>query len=292
MAERIIIGLERRGIDADIIATTGPREASRLGLEAARSRVDLVIAAGGDGTVHEVANGLLKAYSQGVDGPVLGVLPVGTGNDFAKLIGPLKDIERSLDILVDGQLRRLDACTAEWGENRHWFVNAARTGLDVDVVRRIVRAQGRPSPAIIKYLGAVLKSLIRYKAIPLRIRLDDRIIEQKVTIIVAGNGRCVGGGFWVCPQAEPDDGRFDICMVDEVSYLGALVPLARVMRGKHEGHPKVKMYQAREVEIEAMGAAPLFFQLDGELHEPPDARTLTLRVHPGALPVMTARATG
>jgi YegS/Rv2252/BmrU family lipid kinase len=291
MAERIIIGLERRGIEADVVATTAPREASRLGLEAARSRVDLVIAAGGDGTVHEVANGLLKALSQGVDGPALGVLPVGTGNDFAKLIGPLKDLDRSMDILVDGELRRLDACTAEWDDVRHWFVNAAGTGLDVDVVRRIVRAQGRPSPAIIKYLGAVLKSLVRYRAIPLRIRLDDHVIEQKVTIVVAGNGRCVGGGFWVCPQAQPDDGRFDICMVDEVSYLGALAPLARVMRGKHEGHPKVKMYQASEVEIEARGAAPLFFQLDGELHEPPNARRLTLRVHPGALPVMTERAT-
>ena len=292
MAERIIIGLERRGIEADIVATTAPREASRLGLEAARSRVDLVIAAGGDGTVHEVANGILKALSQGVDGPALGVLPVGTGNDFAKLIGPLKDLDRSMDILVNGELRRLDACTAEWDDTRHWFVNAAGTGLDVDVVRRIVRAQGRPSPAIIKYLGAVLMSLVRYKAIPLRIRLDDQVIEQKVTIVVAGNGQCVGGGFWVCPQAQPDDGRFDICMVDEVSYLGALGPLARVMRGTHEGHPKVKMYQAREVEIEAMGAAPLFFQLDGELHEPPNARTLTLRMHPGALPVMTQRATG
>lgn len=292
MVERIIVGLERRGIEARVVATTAPREAARLGREAALEDVDLVVAAGGDGTVHEVANGLLTALAAGVEGPVLGILPIGTGNDFAKLVGPLDDLDRSLDILVDGNLRRLDACTAEWGGASHWFVNAAGTGLDVDVVRRMLRARHGRAPAIIKYLSAVLRSLVRYEAIPLRIRLDDRVIERDVTIIVAGNGRCVGGGFWVCPGAEPDDGRFDICIVDRVSFLGALAPLARVMRGKHEGHAKVKMYRAREVEIEAMGPDPLFFQLDGELHEPPDTRSLTLTVRPGALPVMAERTTG
>ncbi len=292
MAERIIVGLESRGIDADLVATTAPREASRLGLEAARSRVDLVIAAGGDGTIHEVSNGLLRALAQGVDGPVLGVLPVGTGNDFAKLVGPLKDLDRSMDLLVEGELRRFDACTARWGEGEHWFVNAAGTGLDVDVVRRIMNTRGRSSTGVLTYLSAVLKSLFQYEAIPLRIRMDDTIIEQDVMIIVAGNGRCVGGGFYVCPSAEPDDGRFEICIVDKVSYWGALVPLAKVMRGTHEGHSKVTMYQATEVEIEAMGEESLFFQLDGELHEPPHARSLLLRLHPGALPVMAERSRG
>lgn len=286
MAERIIIGLERRGIEADLVATTAPREAVRLGLEAARSRVDLVIAAGGDGTVHEVCNGLLKALGQGIDGPVLGVLPVGTGNDFAKLVGPLKDLERSLDILVDGELRRFDACTASWDEADHWCVNAAGTGIDVEVVREIVKKRGRSSPAVVKYLSAVLKALVSYEAIPLRIRMDDQVVERDAMIVVAANGRCVGGGFWVCPAAKPDDGRFDICIVNELSYVGALGVLPRIMRGAHENHSKVEMYRAKVVEIEALGPDPLFFQLDGELHEPPAARSLKLRMWPAALPVM------
>ncbi len=290
MSERIIVGLERRGIDADLVATTAPREASTLAIEAARARFDLVIAAGGDGTVHEVSNGLLRALAQGVDGPTLGVLPVGTGNDFAKLVGPLDDLERSMDILLNGELRRFDACTAEWNDHAHWFVNAAGTGIDVDVTRYIIRKRGRPSPAVWKYLTAVLRSLLTFRAIPLRIRLDDRVIEQKVMIVVAANGRCVGGGFWVCPRAEPEDGRFDICVIDEVSILGAMLPLAKVMRGKHESHPKVHTYRSRTVTFEATGDDPIFFQLDGELHEPPDARSLTFRMHPGALPVMTEKA--
>jgi YegS/Rv2252/BmrU family lipid kinase len=291
MSERIIVGLERRGIDADLVSTTAPREAMTLALEATRARVDLVIAAGGDGTIHEVSNGLLTGLSQGIDGPALGVLPVGTGNDFAKLVGPLDDIDRSMDVLVGGELRRFDACTAEWTGNTHWFVNAAGTGIDVDVTRYIIRKRGRPSPAVWKYLSAVLRSLVTFRAIPVRIRLDDQVIEQKVMIVVAANGRCVGGGFWVCPSAEPDDGRFDICLIDEVSILGAMVPLARVMRGTHESHPKVHSYRSRTVTFEATGDDPIFFQLDGELHEPPDARSLTFRMHPHALPVMTEKAT-
>lgn len=286
LEEEILVGLEHRGIEADLVATTAAREGLRLGLEAARARVDLVIAAGGDGTVHEVANGLLTALSQGIDGPVLGVLPIGTGNDFAKLVGPLNDLERSMDILVEGAVQRFDVGVAEWGDRRHWFDNAAGTGIDVEVVRQIFRKRAKRENAMLKYLKAVLKSLVSYEAIPLRVRMDDTIIERDTMIIVAATGRSVGGGFYVTPDAEPRDGLFDICVVNELSFLGALPVLARVLRGAHTRHGKVEMYRAAEVEIEALGRDPLFFQLDGELHEPPDARRLKLRVEPSALPVM------
>jgi diacylglycerol kinase (ATP) len=286
LSEHILVGLERRGVRAEMVATTVPREATRLGLEAARAGVDLIIAVGGDGTVHETANGLLRALSQGVDGPVLGVLPVGSGNDFAKLVGPVDDLERSMDILVDGRVRRLDAARAIWPGANHWFVNAAGTGIDVEVVRQILRKRGRATPSVARYLSAVLRALVHYKAIPLRIRMDDQVVERDTMIIAVANGRCIGGGFWICPKAEPDDGRFDICIVNRVSYLGALRTLPMIMRGTHERHPKVEMHRAKHVEIEALGSDSLFFQLDGELHEPPAARTLTLEVLPSALPVM------
>jgi diacylglycerol kinase (ATP) len=286
MGERIIVGLERRGIEVQLVATTAAREAVRMALEAARARVDIVVAAGGDGTVHEVANGLLTALGQGVDGPVLGVLPVGTGNDFAKLIGPLDDLEASLDILRDGEVRRFDAGLARWNGGEHWFDNAAGTGIDVEVVRQILQKRRRSSHPFMKYLMGGLRALVRYRAIPLRVRMDDRTVERSTMIIAIANGRCVGGGFWICPAAEPMDGRFDICIVNRVSYLGALRAIPLIMRGRHEKHPKVEMYRAKKVEIEALGPQPLFFQLDGELHEPPEARSLTLEIRPAALPVL------
>jgi diacylglycerol kinase (ATP) len=287
MSEHILVGLERRGIEATMVATTVPREGVRLGLDAARNGVDLVVAAGGDGTVHEVANGLLRALAEGVEGPTLGVLPVGSGNDFAKLVGPLGDLDASMDILVHGHHRRFDAAHASWDGAEHWFVNAAGTGIDVEVVRQILRKRGRSTPGVGRYLSAVLRALVRYRPIRLHIRLDDVSLERDTMIIAVANGRCIGGGFWVCPAAEPDDALFDICIVNRVSYLGALRAIPMVLRGTHEKHPKVEMHRAREVDIEVLGPDPLFFQMDGELHEPPKVRRLALRILPDALPVMT-----
>ena len=285
-ADAILVGLERRGIQADVVATAAPGQASALARDAAREGVDIVVAAGGDGTVHEVANGLLEAFAEEIEGPVLGILPVGTGNDFAKLVGPLKQLDRSLDILAAGSVRHMDACRALWGDRARWFVNAGGTGIDVEVVRQIIRRRGGRTPAVATYLGAVLIALVRYRAVPLRIKMDDRMVESDTMIVAAANGRCIGGGFWVCPRAEPDDGRFDICIVKRMSYWEALRAIPLILRGVHERHPKVEMHRATRVEIHAMGDDPLFFQLDGELHEPPDARTLVLEMLPGALPVL------
>lgn len=285
--DAVVVGLERRGIQADVVATTAPGQASALARDAAREGVDIVVAAGGDGTVHEVANGLLDAFTEDIEGPVLGILPVGTGNDFAKLVGPLKQLDRSLDILAAGTVRHMDACRALWGDQARWFVNAGGTGIDVEVVRQIIRRRGGRIPAVATYLGAVLIALVRYRPIPLRIRMDDRVVESDTMIVAAANGRCIGGGFWVCPRAEPDDGRFDICIVKRTSYWEALRAIPLILRGVHERHAKIEMHRATRVEIQAMGDDPLFFQLDGELHEPPDARTLVLEMLPGALPVLT-----
>lgn len=287
-AEAIRVGLERRGMDARIVATAAPREAASLALEAAREGVDVVVAAGGDGTVHEVANGLLRAREEGVDGAVLGVLPVGTGNDFAKLIGRARGLDGWLDVLSIGTPRAFDAGRARWDGASHWFVNGGGTGIDVEVVRQFVRRRGGKGPAVWKYLSAVLRALVRYRPIPLRIRLDGRVIEGETMMIAATNGRCIGGGFWVCPDAEPDDGRFDICIVSRTSLMESLRALPMILRGTHAKHPRIQMHRAVTVEIEPLGPDPLFFQLDGELHEPADARRLTFEIVPGALPVLTA----
>lgn len=313
-ARAILVGLERRGIQADMVSTTAPREAERLAHEAVAEGVDVVIAAGGDGTVHEVAQGLLSALREegpgeggsreggpgegagrdrwggsreggaGAGGPALGILPIGTGNDFAKLVGPLDDLEAALDVIGVGHGRRMDACRATWSGAAHWFVNAGGTGIDVEVVRQLMRR--RVGPGVVTYLAALLRALIRYRAIPLRIRMDDTVVETETMIVAAGNGRSVGGGFWLTPDAEPDDGRFDICIVRRTSYMESLRVLPLILRGRHGKHPKVEMHRAKRVEIQALGPDPLFFQLDGELHEPPDARSLIFEMVPGALRVL------
>ena len=109
-------------------------------------------------------------------------------------------------------------------------------------------------------------------------------------IIAIANGRCIGGGFHVCPEARPDDGVLDTCIVNEVGLLGIGAIMPRLLRGRHGSHPAVSLGHAREVRVRATGEESLFFQLDGELREPPGARELAVTIAPAALRVLAGKA--
>ncbi len=278
--------LIRRGVMFVLEETEYPGHAVELARAAAHRGAPIVVAAGGDGTIHEVANGLLRARDDGAPGrSALGMIPIGTGNDFVKAALGGKSRKLAYDAIGGGRTRDLDVGRAEWDGGVEYFVNGIGTGIDVEVVRqmrRLPRLHG-----MVSYMVALVRALARFDAIPLRIRIDGDAAEQKVMIIAVGNGHCLAGGFHVFPGARPDDGTLDTCVVEELNFLEILRTLPRVMRGKHVGMPKVLMGKATEVEISAVGDEPLFFQLDGELREPEDGRVLRVRIEPGALPVVS-----
>ncbi|MBI4410654.1 MAG: diacylglycerol kinase family lipid kinase [Gemmatimonadetes bacterium] len=275
--------LGRRGLEIDIARTTGRGHGVELARAAAEAGTRLVIAVGGDGTVHEVANGLLRAFDADGARSTLGVVPVGTGNDFVKMLGDLRDRRRAYDTLVTGVVQRFDVGVAEWDGGSEFFVNGLGTGVDVEVVRQIQRLPRLPG--VLGYLLGLMRAVWRFRAIPLRIRLDGQEREKRLMLLAVTNGRCIGGGFHICPSARPDDGRFDVCVVDELSRLQIARVIPRVLRGTHGGLPMVELRQASFVEIEAMGPEALFFQLDGELREP-GTRRVRVRIRPAALPVL------
>lgn len=311
--------LAARGLPFTLEETARPWHAAELAQAAARAGVEVVVAAGGDGTIHEVANGLLAAAAAGEGSPALGVIPVGTGNDFAKMLVGGMDRRRAYEALAAGDVAVFDVGHVSWtgaapdpgqaaahagpaaadrssgaadpSSGTEYFVNGMGTGVDVEVVRQIHRLPHMP--AILLYLIGLIRAVIGFKAIPLRIRADGRALDRPVMIIAIGNGQCLGGGFWVCPHARPDDGRFDICMVDDLNYFQIARTIPRVMRGTHERLAVVTMDQAESIELETAGAgaAPLFFQLDGELREPADARRLRIDLRRAALRVVGGRAT-
>lgn len=270
--------------------TERPGHAVELAREAARSGAGIVIAAGGDGTVHEVVNGLLEARDRfGIEPPALGVVPVGTGNDLIKAITGGTDRARAFAALGGGRIRHFDVGRVEWEGGAEYFINGAGTGIDVEVVRQIQRLPRLPG--VVSYFLGLVRALRRFRPIPIRVRLDDETIEETVMIIVVGNGFCLAGGFYVCPGAVADDGLFDVCIVKEVKGLQIPLVLSRVLRGTHVKHPRVYMRRARSIEITAMGSEPLFFQLDGELREPGAARALRITLEPGAIPTLAADGT-
>lgn len=279
--------LANRGIHADLRMTESSGHAVELAREAAHAGAKFILAAGGDGTVHEVANGILLARdeSSGDDGPALGIVPIGTGNDLIKTVTGTTSRRPAYDVIAGGQLRRYDVGVVEWEGGREFFVNAAGTGIDVEVVRQIERLPRLPG--IVGYLIGLLRALARFRPIPIRVRIDDEVFEESVMIIAVGNGHSLGGGFRFTPDAVPDDGWFDVCMVKKVNVFQIARVLAGILRGgAHRTSPHVVMRRARSVEIFANGEAPLFFQLDGELREPAEARSLRFRLERAALPIL------
>jgi diacylglycerol kinase (ATP) len=272
--------LTRRALVYEITETRGRGHAVELAEQAAVDGVSSVVAAGGDGTIHEVVNGLLRARGRAARNPVLGVIPIGTGNDFAKLLPLVGGRAGAYDLLKGDVVRSFDVGVAEWDGGSEYFINGMGTGIDVEVVRQIERFPRLPGT--LRYLAGLVAALIGFRPIKLAMRVDGVQMDRKVMIIAVANGRCIGGGFHLCPSAKPDDGKLDLSIVNEVSYWEIARLLPRILRGTHVGHRAVEMTRLDEIEISAGSA--LFFQLDGELREA-TTRIVRVRVEPHALEV-------
>jgi len=270
---RMAARLREAGLAFDSAETRGPGEAVTLAEHAAKA-FDVVIAVGGDGTVHEVANGLLRAGG----GAALGVLPLGSGDDFVKMLPARDAVER----LARGTVRRFDAGRIEAGATRY-FANGMDIGFGAHASRN-VRSVPRLFTGLAAYLGALALTLARYPTLEVRLQLDGgEVFRQSTAMTAVMNGRSFGGSFQVCPDARADDGELDLLIADGVGRLAILGLVPRIMRGTHAGDPRLRLARARRVVIES--AAPLLVEADGEIAFE-DACRLEIEVLPGALRVL------
>jgi diacylglycerol kinase (ATP) len=287
MADLVRRTLPERGLHPVVRLTEGTGHAAELARTAAGQGARLIVAVGGDGTIHETANGLLQALDADATLPAaLGIVPVGTGNDFVKVIGGTMDRDAALATLVTGVVHRFDVGHAAWDGGAEFFVNAAGTGIDVEVVR--VMDADRSGNGALVYVKALARALRRYRAIPVQLDVDGNRSESRVMMIAIANGQSIGGTFRICPQARPDDGLLDVCVVRDMPLYSSILTAARIVRGTHTGLASVRMQRGKQIELAVPEGTPLFFQLDGELREPAGARVLRIEVRPQALPVMTA----
>lgn len=267
--------LEEAGAEVEMRETVGRGHATELAEAAVALGWPAVIAVGGDGTVHEVANGILRA-SEGLreSAAALGMVPVGSGNDFALLAGLSRDPAVAARRLLSGE-RRVDV--GRVGER--WFTNGVGVGIDARVAVEANRDRRFKGMAI--YLWALAKVLRSFRAPVIRVETDDgEVFDRPLTLVTVGNGGRHGGGFWICPDASIDDGVFDVCVCDGLSRLRILRFLPRVVRGTHTGVSCVHMRRVRRVRITS--ATPLPVHADGEiLFE--DARELEIEIAPGRL---------
>jgi diacylglycerol kinase (ATP) len=279
LREEIARELGRRGVAFELHHTEAAGHAVQLAGDVARRGASLVAAAGGDGTIHDVANGLLQS---GATAP-MAVIPAGTGNDFAKVVPGARTRAEAYDTIARPSFRPFDAGFVRWQGGEEYFINGMGTGIDVEVVRQILRLPAMPGLA--KYLLGLFKALSVYRPLTLAARLPNEAITRTVMMFAVGNGICQGGGFYLTPHALADDGKLEMCAVAAIPLWRVPPVLLRVLRGTHAGHPVVTMRSFTAVRFETVGARPLFFQLDGELREPPGAYWLDVEVRPRALPV-------
>lgn len=270
---RIARALAAAGVKFDEVETRGRGQAIELAERGAR-RYAGVVAAGGDGTVHEVANGLLRAAS----GAALGVIPLGSGDDFAKLLPPADPVER----LTRGAVRRLDAGRIA-SDRLVYFANGMDVGFGAHAARN-VSSVPRFLTGLGAYLGALAITLVRYPVLRLRLQLDGAPpFEQASTMVAVMNGNCFGGSFRVTPEARPEDGLLDLLVTERVGRARILALVPKIMRGAHAGERDLRLLRARRVVIESDD--PLVVEADGEIVLQ-RARRLEIEILPGALPVI------
>ena len=262
----------------DVARTERPGHAVALAAQAARDGARCVIAVGGDGTVHEVANGLLSA---GADA-ALGVVPIGSGNDFAKLLGVYRhDPARAVARLVTATPRRFDAGRVL----DEWFVNSMGFGFGPAVVRTRNAMPGLRG--FLSYLVPVLRTFATFRPPLLDVRAG-RFAERGVMMMVeVCNGTTAGGSYRFAPEGDPTDGKVDVCLIRRVSLPRFLLAIPRVMRGTHAGMREVALVRTDKLVICSL-EGPLLLHLDGELREP-GVNACSVTVARGKLNVLVAQ---
>ena len=288
-AHELFRALDGRSADYEARYTEAPGNAARLAAEAAADCVDRVVVVGGDGTVHEVAGGLIESGEERL--PPVAVFPVGTGNDFYRLVGTDRSVTEVMRLLDHGVVEHFDVGRVRWESGERFFVNAMGVGVDVEVLRR--RARFSRLPGLPQYLAAFLNAIATFKAPEVHIEVSGapgQHIVGTTTLTVITVGPSIGGGFMINPKAKASDGVLDLCHIAAPGLLPILRLVPRVIRGTHAGSPLVTMRRLEEAVIRRAGGAPIWFETDGEL-SPEPARELRVEVVPGAFPVLVpARA--
>ncbi len=243
---------------------------SRFSAELRNESVTGVIALGGDGFIHEVIQHLVSRNLP------LGVIPCGTGNDFARSLGIHQlSFEKQLEVIGNPITKSIDLGLV----GKSWFAAILSSGFDALVNERanlMTWPKGR-----MKYNIAMIEKLIALKSHPYRIRLDQSEIHIEATLVTVANGASYGGGMKVCPEASLEDGLFDVMVLGKVSRFELLKVFPKVYRGTHVGHPAVTFYRCSEIEIDGFGSS----FADGE---PVSQLPLTATCVSGALKVWAA----
>lgn len=257
------------GVEPRFLRTEGPGQATELVRNLCQEGLPRVVVAGGDGTLNEAAQALIGTET------ALGIIPLGSGNDFLRsLVGGL-DLREAVRRAITGEIRKVDMGEA----NGRFYLNSLGMGLDGQIAQDYVRMKFLRGE--LGYLWAAIYEIARFRPFHLRLRADGQELQRNGLMVAVMNGPYAAGGFHLAPRADPADGALDLVAISNYSRPVRLPVLLAVRMGKHLGFGRVRHLLVREVEIRADRALPV--HLDGELLTP--TPELYIRIHPQALQV-------
>ncbi|MGE5652999.1 MAG: diacylglycerol/lipid kinase family protein [Bacillota bacterium] len=263
--------------------TDCPGHATTLTQDAAQNGYQRIVAVGGDGTINEVVEGLANLPDE--TRPVLGIIGLGTGNDFIKTLGIPLDPKQAIERLAVGEEKQIDLGSAHYlgfqGEpQQRYFANIAALGFAADVVVA-TNAMGKWLRGTLPYLLGLAKTFAIFRNQPMRIAYDDRIWQGMSSLAVIANCKFFGGGMKVAPQADPCDGFLDIVILENLSKAELARHFPKVYRGDHLQIPQVKTLRARQIEITS--ETKCLFQVEGDVV---GTTPVSLNIVPGRLTVI------
>jgi YegS/Rv2252/BmrU family lipid kinase len=279
--------LAGKNFDYDLVLTEGPDHARQIALQAAEEGCHLIIAAGGDGTVNEVINGLMQAKENGTQpSPAFAVLPVGRGNDFAFGMEIPQTLEEAVDTVVTGKGRQIDIGRVSGGDypEGRYFGNGVGLGFDTVVGFEAAKIKWLHGAA--SYLAALVRTIFLYAKAPVyELVMDGKSITQPFLMVSIMNGRRMGGSFHMAPDGDPGDGLFNLCLVGQVSQLRILPVAMKIMKGSQGEDPAVELVQTKTLTINAIeGSIPA--HADGETICTA-GESLTIEILPKALQILS-----
>lgn len=264
--------LKQAGVQCDVAFTNAAGDMRALAAAALRDGADCVAIAGGDGSVNEAVNGYLGVARED---QAFAVIPLGTGNDFAKMLGTGNDWRLACDRIAQDKQKRVDAGRC----NGHAFANGIGAGFDAQVALEANQIRWLRGNAV--YGIALARTLLlRYSTPNARIVHDGGTIEGRITMLALANGTTYGGAFRIAPDADITDGMLDLMVADRLSRAGILGFVPHVLRGTHVGRKGVTLTRTRQCVVETDG--PLAVHADGEIIDRA-AKRLEVEVLPGAL---------
>jgi YegS/Rv2252/BmrU family lipid kinase len=250
------------GLEGETLFSERPGHLIELAEQAARDGAGLVVAVGGDGTLNEVANGLLR-FSPA---PEVAVIPLGTGMDFGRTYGIPARFDDAVRTALGGATRTIDVGRVSYrtwggGQAERVFVNVGSVGMSAAVAQR-ANGMSKVLGGRATFFYALVRVFLEWQNSPVTVELDGGRREERMHDVIVANGQWHGGAMWLAPDASPDDGLFDVVLIGDITKRDFVTTSPKIYRGTYLAHPKVDLVRSAAVAVEAPERLPI--ELDGE----------------------------